>query len=212
MLKRLKIRGMISKIPRFIQKLFSKNVEFRIKTNEKAIFLTFDDGPVPEVTSKVLELLKKYNAKATFFCVGDNIRKHPECYQSILEEGHSVGNHTMYHSNGLKTSRLDYENSVNECTNLCNSKLFRPPYGRLTKNQLRDVKKKGFRVILWTVISFDYNQKYSPALCLRNSLKLKAGDIILFHDNPKAERNMLYCLENVLSFYSKRGYCFERIV
>lgn len=203
---------MISKIPAFLQKLFSKSVEFRIKTEEKAIFLTFDDGPVPEVTPKVLELLREYNAKATFFCVGDNIRKHPDCYKSILEEGHAVGNHTMYHSNGLKTSLSDYENSVNECENICKSKLFRPPYGRLTKKQLNYVKSKGFKVILWTVISFDYNQKYSPALCLRNSLKLKAGDIILFHDNPKAEKNMLYCLENVLSFYSKKGYIFRSIV
>ena len=126
---------------------------------KKKVYLTFDDGPVPEVTSKVLDLLKKYNAKATFFCVGDNVRKHPDCYKSILEEGHSVGNHTMYHSNGLKTSRLDYENSINKCAELCNTKLFRPPYGRLTKNQLKDVKTKGYRIILWTVISFDYNKK-----------------------------------------------------
>lgn len=212
LLKRLKTRGMISKIPRFIQRLFSKNVEFRIKTNEKTIFLTFDDGPVPEVTLKVLALLKKYNAKATFFCVGDNIRKHPECYQSILKEGHSVGNHTMYHSNGPITKFEDYKASVEECEAFCKTNLFRPPYGRITKKQFQFVKSKGYRVILWTVISFDYNQKYTPALCLRNSLKLKAGDIILFHDNPKAERNMFFCLERVLSFYSERGYRFERIV
>ncbi|MBQ5873573.1 MAG: polysaccharide deacetylase family protein [Bacteroidales bacterium] len=202
---------MISKIPRFLQQLFKKNVEFRQNTKEKVIFLTFDDGPVPEVTNKVLEILKRYNAKATFFCVGDNIRKYPGCYQSLLEEGHSVGNHTMYHSNGLRTTFEDYKNSVEECEALCETNLFRPPYGRVTKKQLRYVKSKGYRIILWTVISFDYNKKYSPTLCLKNSLKLKAGDIILFHDNPKAERNMLYCLENVLSFYSKKGFRFERI-
>lgn len=203
---------MISKIPKFLQLLFSKSVEFRIKTKEKVIFLTFDDGPVPEVTNKVLEILRRYNAKATFFCVGDNIRKHPECYQSLLDQGHSVGNHTMYHSNGLRTTFEDYKTSVEECEALCESNLFRPPYGRITKKQLRYVKSKGYRVILWTVISFDYNQKNTPALCLKNSLKLKAGDIILFHDNPKAERNMLFCLERVLSFYSKKGFRFERIV
>ena len=203
---------MISKIPRFLQQLFKKNVEFRQNTKEKVIFLTFDDGPVPEVTNKVLEILKRYNAKATFFCVGDNIRKYPECYQSLLDQGHSVGNHTMYHSNGLRTTFEDYKTSVEECEALCESNLFRPPYGRITKKQLRYVKSKGYRIILWTVISFDYNQKYSPALCLKNSLKLKAGDIILFHDNPKAERNMLFCLERVLSFYSKKGFRFERIV
>ena len=202
---------MISKIPRFLQQLFKKNVEFRQNTKEKVIFLTFDDGPVPEVTNKVLEILKRYNAKATFFCVGDNIRKYPECYQSLLDQGHSVGNHTMYHSNGLRTTFEDYKTNVEECEALCKSNLFRPPYGRITKKQLRYVKSKGYRIILWTVISFDYNKKYSPALCLKNSLKLKAGDIILFHDNPKAERNMLYCLENVLSFYSKKGFRFERI-
>lgn len=203
---------MISKIPRFIQRLFSKNVEFRINTKEKVIFLTFDDGPVPEVTNKVLEILKRYDAKATFFCVGDNIRKHPECYQALLEQGHSVGNHTMYHSNGLKTKFEDYKTSIEEFETLCKTDLFRPPYGRVTKKQVKLIKSKGYRIILWTVISFDYNKKYSPALCLKNSLKLRAGDIILFHDNPKAETNMLYCLENVLSFYSKKGFCFKSIV
>ena len=203
---------MISKIPKFLQQLFSKSVEFRIKTKEKVIFLTFDDGPVPEVTNKVLEILRRYNAKATFFCVGDNIRKHPDCYQSLLSEGHSVGNHTMYHSNGPITRFEDYKVSVEECEEFCKTNLFRPPYGRITRKQFQFVKSKGYRVILWTVISFDYNQKNTPAICLKNSLKLKAGDIILFHDNPKAERNMLYCLERVLSFYSERGYRFERIV
>jgi peptidoglycan/xylan/chitin deacetylase (PgdA/CDA1 family) len=156
--------------------------------------------------------LKRYNAKATFFCVGDNIRKHPECYQSLLDQGHSVGNHTMYHSNGLRSTFDNYKTSVDEFETLCKTNLFRPPYGRITKEQLRYVKSKGYRIILWTVISFDYNKKYSPTRCLRNSLKLKAGDIILFHDNPKAERNMLFCLKNVLSYYSEKGFRFERIV
>ncbi len=201
----------ISKIPTFVQKLFSFLFEFRIPTKERVIYLTFDDGPVPEVTEKVLEMLERHNAKATFFCVGDNIRKHPECFKKILSQGHSVGNHTMHHLQGMTTEYNQYLDDVAQCAELCSSKLFRPPYGRLWAKQIRALRRQGYRLILWTVISYDYNKKLSPQECLRNSLQLHSGDIILFHDNPKAQTNMLYCLERVLEHYSKAGFEFRAI-
>lgn len=199
---------MISRIPKFLRLIAGKECEFHIPTKEKIIYLTFDDGPVPEVTPKVLDILKRHNAKATFFCVGDNIRKYPELYKRLLDEGHNVGNHTMHHLQGLKTSFSDYMKDVEQSAELCSSNLFRPPYGRISKRQKQELLKQNFRLIFWSVISFDYSKKISQEKCLKNSLKLHSGDIILFHDSLKAEKNMLYALERVLLFYSEKGFRF----
>ncbi len=202
----------ISKIPFLIQSLFSRYFEFRIRTKDKVIYLTFDDGPVPEITERVLEILSRHNAKATFFCVGDNIRKHPECFKRVISEGHSVGNHTMHHLQGITTEYNRYLDDIAECASYCPSKLFRPPYGRLWFKQIKTLKRQGYRLVLWTVISYDYNRSLSPEECIKNSLKLRSGDIILFHDNPKAEKNMFPCLETVLNYYGSQGFEFRAIV
>lgn len=204
-------RMMISKIPYFVRRLFSGCFEFGVPCEDKAIYLTFDDGPVPEVTPKVLELLDRYNAKATFFCVGDNIRKYPDCFKEVISHGHAVGNHTMHHLQGMTTACKKYMNDVEQCNTLCRSELFRPPYGRPTVKQIKELRKQGYRIILWTVISYDYNRKLSPEKCLRNVSNLHSGDIVLFHDSIKAEKNMLYCLENVLKIYSEKGFEFRAL-
>ncbi len=201
---------MISKIPRGIQRLFPQ-FEFHIPTTEKVLYLTFDDGPVPEVTPLVLRILKRYNAKATFFCVGDNIRKYPDCFKQVIDEGHRVGNHTMHHLQGIKVSTEQYLNDVAHCAELCHSKLFRPPYGRLRPKQIRLLRKQCYRFILWSVISRDYNQRLTPEQCLDNSLKLSSGDILLFHDSIKAKRNMLHSLYGVMEHYHALGFRFEAI-
>lgn len=199
---------MISFFLRFWAKVANTDTVFRIHTDEKRIFLTFDDGPIPEVTPKVLKLLKLYNAKATFFCVGDNVRKHPECFELLKSEGHSVGNHTMHH---LKASKVDFDtylNDVEQCARMFDSNLFRPPYGRLSSRLKKELKNRGFRLVLWTAISFDYSQKISRSSCHKNVARLRSGDIVLFHDSLKSEKNMLYALERVLKQYSALGFRF----
>ena len=199
---------MISFFLRLWSKISNTDTVFRVAESKKQIFLTFDDGPIPEVTPKVLDILKRYNAKATFFCVGDNIRKHPDCFEKLKAEGHSVGNHTMHH---LKASKVDFDtyiNDVEQCRDLCDSVLFRPPYGRLSSDLKQELKKRGFRLVLWSAISFDYDKKISQSSCYRNVARLRSGDIVLFHDSLKSEQNTLYALEKVLKRYSDLGFSF----
>ncbi|SDG63917.1 Peptidoglycan/xylan/chitin deacetylase, PgdA/CDA1 family [Psychroflexus sediminis] len=179
------------------------------------MFLTFDDGPIPEVTPWVLETLKKHKAKATFFCIGDNIRKHPRLFKQILVEGHAVGNHTFHHSNGWKTSAKVYLEDVKLCqeemeSNSVKSNLFRPPYGKCTSAQARAILKDHQHIIMWDIISKDYSERVSKAGCFsRIQNRAKPGSIIVFHDSLKAERNMKYALEKTLETFS--DYQFSRI-
>lgn len=184
---------------------------WRMPATEKCIYLTFDDGPIPEVTPWVLEQLKKYNAAATFFCVGDNIRKHPETFQQVLSAGHSIGNHTFHHLNGWKTPVEDYLQNVDQFENLYPTDLFRPPYGRIKKEQARRILA-GHRVIMWSVLTRDYSPALSPEKCLKNAVKnTQNGSIVLFHDSLKARKNLEYVLPRYLSHFSRKGYRFEKI-
>lgn len=225
---------MITKIPGFIQKLFPTRL-WKVSTKENVLYLTFDDGPIPEVTPWVLKQLKKHNAKATFFCIGDNIRKHPEIFQQIISEEHSIGNHTFNHLNGWKTSSEAYlencllaeeailkvsksqrekrkENKEKREDNLINFKLFRPPYGRLTGKQAQLLQKKRFKIIMWDVLSRDYNRFLSAEKCFRNVIThSRPGSIIVFHDSLKASRNLKIVLPKVLKHFSSLGYCFEKL-
>ncbi|MUP44570.1 polysaccharide deacetylase family protein [Gramella sp. BOM4] len=202
--------------------------------NKKAIYLTFDDGPVPEVTPWVLEELKKYEAHATFFCIGDNVRKHPEILERILKEGHAVGNHTFNHLNGWKTSPQEYiENtlkaeeamnyssqqqpkSLSELTSIQlptpNYPLFRPPYGRIKNSQARKLQQLNFRLVMWDVISGDYDQEISAEKCYQNVIKNAVpGSTIVFHDSLKAEKNLREVLPKVLTYYSEKGLKFRSL-
>lgn len=197
-----------AKTPAFLPYLMP-GYTWRISTSDKTLFLTFDDGPIPELTPWVLEILRKYNAKATFFCVGDNVRKYPAVFQQILSEGHAVGNHTFNHLNGWKTSTAEYLQNIEKCESLLSSKLFRPPYGRMKTEQKKALEKR-FRIIMWDVLSGDFSQKISTEHCLHNVVEhARPGSIIVFHDSLKAERNLRFVLPRVLEHFGALGYGFE---
>ena len=191
----------------------------RIKTNQKELFLTFDDGPIPGPTEFVLETLKQFQAKATFFCIGDNIRKHPEIFKQIIKDGHGVGNHTYHHMKGWGTSTEKYINDVKTCgdqidslvADITSTKLFRPPYGRIRGKQV-DQLKQNYQIIMWDVLTSDYSQSMKPGNCLKGSIQAtRPGSIIVFHDSLKAEKNVKYVLPKYLNHFSQLGYTFEAL-
>lgn len=175
---------------------------------EKKIYLTFDDGPIPELTPWVLDTLKQYGVKGTFFCVGENIVKHPEIFQRIKEEGHQIGNHTYNHLRGWDHTDSEYIENVYKCHALTKSKLFRPPYARARKSQLK-VLRKDFEFIYWDVLSGDFDLTLSPEKCLHNVLTYtRNGSIIVFHDNLKAVPRIQYALPKAIEIFLKKGYNF----
>ncbi len=183
----------------------------RETTTGKSIYITFDDGPIPEVTPLVLDILTEYEAKATFFCVGNNVSKYPDVFRRIVNDGHSVGNHTFSHLNGFKSDTGEYLEDIEKCNSLINSNLFRPPHGRMKITQYKAVKDK-YRIIMWSVLTGDYNKKLSKEEVLNNALKYtKEGSIIVFHDSLKAAESMLYALPAMLKHFSQRGYQFKAI-
>lgn len=201
---------LIEQTPDFIRKLIPGAV-WRLPQKEKTVYLTFDDGPIPEVTPWVLDLLKKYNIKATFFCVGDNVRKYPEVFKMVVSAGHSVGNHTFNHLQGFKVKSDKYVENVELADAYIRSNLFRPPHGHLRIRQGTKLSKK-FRFVMWDVITRDYNRKLSGEYVL-NVVKRYArnGSIIVFHDSIKAEKNMKYALPRAIEFLLSEGYKFEKI-
>jgi len=206
-----KILDIIISPPKIVRSAFP-NFVWEKSENENNIYLTFDDGPSEELTFWILDELKKYNAKATFFCVGDNVAKYPESYNRILQENHSVGNHTFNHLNGYKTKSSDYINNFAKANEIIDSNLFRPPYGRIKKSQAKEILKSK-KIIMWNVLSLDYSNKISPQQCFENIKKYTtSGSIIVFHDNKKAEKNMKYALQKTLEYYSEKNYTFEKIV
>ena len=207
------------KTPKLVQWLFPRRV-WAFSRKKPNIYLTFDDGPIPEVTPWVLELLKQYNAKATFFCIGDNIRKHPEIFQAIIAEGHSMGNHTFHHLKGTETTTHIYLEDIalverevhtlnlkisNQQPTVHN--LFRPPYGKMTSAQAKEVTQKGYKIVMWDVLSADFDMKISASTCLENVLNnIKPGSIVVFHDSLKAEKNLRYVLPKGLDFVKSKEW------
>ena len=188
-----------------------KYIHWQVKTNEKVLYFTFDDGPIPELTPKALKILDKYNAKATFFVVADNVRKHPDVYQQVTDAGHAIGNHSYNHVKGWKLSNDDYYSNIAKANELLNTKLFRPPYGQITPSQAKHLAKD-YNIIMWSVLSGDYDKNTSPEQCFNNILrKAKNGSIIVMHDNLKAEENMLFALEESLKHFSQLGYRFDSL-
>ncbi len=199
------------KPPLLLKMIYGPDVIWNIPSEEDIIFLTFDDGPVPEATPEILTILKKYNAKATFFQVGENVKKYPELYQHVLNEGHSSGNHTFNHLNGWKTKTDDYTRNVEECTEYLDTNLFRPPFGRIKPRQVRNLKKD-YKIILWSVLSYDFHSGVTNEQCLENVKKhTKRGSIVVFHDSIQAKEKVLYTLPKVLEYFSEQEYRFEAI-
>jgi peptidoglycan/xylan/chitin deacetylase (PgdA/CDA1 family) len=243
--------------------MFPKRV-WTFPKESNAVFLTFDDGPIPIVTPWVLKELKKHNAKATFFCIGENIKKHPDIFKALISEGHSIGNHTFNHLNGWKTTVSEYIKNVilseteatkwNKTLKIKNMSsvaapdgragsakedqklvlrsiseggseiknpqstiknlqpIFRPPYGRITSKQSKILQERGYKIIMWDILSADYNTSISKEKCLQNVLKsIAPGSIVVFHDSDKAEKNLRYALPRVLNFISEKGWKCEKI-
>lgn len=198
------------KTPQFIQNLFP-NFTWRIPSTEKVLYLTFDDGPVPEVTPWVLEQLQAYNAHATFFCVGDNINKYGDIFQQVIARGHAIGNHTLNHLNGWSTDNIPYFHNVRHGANLVDTVLFRPPYGRLKPKQAQFLQRH-YRIVMWDVLSGDFDAKLTPEQCLDNVVNNAApGSIVVFHDSLKAEERLKYALPRTLEHFSRLGYRFEKL-
>ena len=200
----------LAKTPGIVKPL-GKNMIWNISTQEKVLYLTFDDGPVPEATPFVLDVLNEYNAKGTFFCVGENVKKHPKIFNRIIEEGHAIGNHTQNHLNGWKTKNFSYFRNALSASSHIPSRLFRPPYGKITRQQSISLRKR-FDIVMWDVLSGDFDLKLSPEKCLLNVVhNAEKGSIIVFHDSKKAFSNMSYSLPILLDLYTKKGFKFEAL-
>lgn len=200
------------KMPPIIKFLFPKLLCSMPKKEEPAIYLSFDDGPNPVASPWVLETLKTYNAKATFFCIGKKVEMHPEILALILKEGHSVGNHSYSHPNGWKSRLGDYVEDIRHCADFIDSKLFRPPYGRIGLGQMAALRKKNYQIVLWDVLSGDFDPKLSKEQCLKNVLQnSKNGSIIVFHDTEKAFDKLSYVLPLVLDHFQKLGFEFKSL-
>lgn len=218
------------KTNKLIKKIFP-NYIWNIPNTEKKIYLTFDDGPTPEITEWVLEELKKHQAKASFFCIGKNINSHVAIFLKIIDEGHSIGNHTYNHLKGWNTSTEEYLENIELCkSEILNaspisyssglkseignqqSKLLRPPYGKIKNSQSKKLRELGYKIIMWDVLSADFDQTVTPEKCLENVLQnVQSGSIIVFHDSVKAFRNLEYTLPKSLEILKQRGFVFEAI-
>ena len=200
----------LTKTPSFIQSLFP-NLTWRLPSNSNKLYLTFDDGPIPDVTDWVLDILHQHQAKATFFCVGENVEKHPSIFTRIKAEGHSIGNHTFHHINGWQTKTEEYYQDIRKCAKLVDSNLFRPPYGRMKPSQVNMLKHQ-YQIVMWDILTGDFDPTLDPDICYQNIIdKTKSGSILVFHDSLKAAPILRKVLPQVLQHYSELGYTFEAI-
>ncbi len=210
---------MIHQTPFFLPLLYPKQLEWRVPVTNPELYLTFDDGPVPGPTEFVLDTLQAFAAEATFFCIGDNIRKHPEVFKRIVDDGHRAGNHTFNHLNGWRTNDKTYHENTVKCQQLIDESrvhipgsrpLFRPPYGRISRSQISLLKD--FRIIMWDVLTRDYDVRLPPATCLKKSVQAtRPGSIIVFHDSFKAEQNLRHVLPRFLQTFADKGYLFKAL-
>ncbi|WP_372937918.1 polysaccharide deacetylase family protein [Seonamhaeicola sp.] len=210
------------KTPVIAKRMFP-NYIWDIPSSNKTIYLTFDDGPTPEITNWVLKTLNEYNAKATFFCIGKNIENHPSIFKNIINQGHSVGNHTQNHIKGWNTKTEAYIKNIEDCKKQLSKfqakntkptaiQLFRPPYGKIKLKQGKQLTTLGYKVVMWDVLSFDWDKNVSEEICFNNVIsKAKSGSIVVFHDSVKASKNMMYALPKVLDYFSKLDYTFKAI-
>ncbi|HYG50590.1 MAG TPA: polysaccharide deacetylase family protein [Flavobacteriales bacterium] len=195
----------VSKTPAVVKALYSSLV-WNMPRHTNNVYLTFDDGPHPQITADVLTQLEQYNAKASFFCIGNNILKFPEVFKQVAAKGHAIGNHTFNHVNGWKTANRDYYRNILKCQELMQTKLFRPPYGKITREQTRVVSTR-FDIIMWDVLAGDFDLRVNGEKCLDNVIKnIRPGSIVVFHDSEKAAEKMLYALPRVLEFIAEKKW------
>jgi len=198
------------KTPGFVQGLFP-NFTWKIPSSSKEIYLTFDDGPAPGTTQWILDLLSSYDAKATFFCVGENVEKYPEIFQSIKREGHQVGNHTYNHLAGWSTDNIEYFHNIRKCAQLVDSTLFRPPYGKMKPSQVQFLQRH-YQIVMWDVLSGDFDEEMTAQKCAQNVIKnAKSGSIVVFHDNYKSFDVLKTALPEILENLKSRGYTFKAL-
>jgi len=208
------------KTPKILKQFFTTYTWDLYANNEKKLYLTFDDGPIPEVTEFVLDQLEQYKAKATFFCVGDNIKKHPQIFNRVVTDGHAIGNHTMDHLKAWKCESEVYLKNIQDCQEMIqkhtnsdfDTKLFRPPYGQISYSRFKTLEKLGYKIILWDVLSKDWIHKIDSEICLENVIQnTDYGSIIVFHDSIKASKNLRFVLPKVLDHFTEKGFTFEKI-
>jgi len=198
------------KTPGFIRTVFP-NFVWNMPPGERKIFLTFDDGPIPEVTPWVLDQLKQYNAKATFFCVGENVTRHTDIFNRVVEDGHAVGSHTFNHLSGWQTENVSYFHNARHCATLIKSNLFRPPYGRIKPSQAQFLQRH-YDIIMWDVLSGDFDKTITKEKCLDNVINYTHdGSVVVFHDSVKTYEKLQYVLPIVLAHFHNQGYKFEKI-
>ncbi|MFI5140801.1 MAG: polysaccharide deacetylase family protein [Bacteroidia bacterium] len=196
--------------PKLLQSLLPQCF-WSLPNRQNKIYLTFDDGPTPEVLPVILKALDTYKVPATFFCVGENMQKHPDLVWEMQKRNHVIGNHTFNHVSGWRTKNEDYFQNVEACNKVYKSKLFRPPYGRLRTSQANELKRK-YKIIMWDVLSYDYDKKVLPEICFRNVIgATKSGSVIVFHDNVKALKNLEYALPRSIDFLLKKDFVFDVI-
>ncbi|MBU1717973.1 MAG: polysaccharide deacetylase family protein [Bacteroidetes bacterium] len=189
----------------------SRSLIWKVPEAAGKIFLTFDDGPIPEVTIPVLDILKSWNAKASFFCVGENAEKNQDILQRITQEGHTLGNHTFNHLNGWKTPSDEYIRNVDRCAEVFQSAFFRPPYGKITPVEIVKLRAT-YNIVLWSVLSRDFDRNTGQKQCLENATsKCTDGSIVVFHDSVKASKNMLYALPRFLEAMTEKGFSFHSL-
>lgn len=199
------------KTPSWLQK-FYPTFTWRKPDTEKKLYLTFDDGPIPGMTTWVLDQLAQYQIKATFFCVGDNIRKYPEVFSWVRLQGHALGNHTFNHMNGWKTPQDEYIRNTQFCQRFLgtDTKIFRPPYGRIKKKQALQLQQEGYEIVMWDVLTGDFDRKLAPEKCLAKTIEAtQNGSIIVFHDNVKAEERITHVLPRYIEHCLEKGFTFE---
>lgn len=209
------MNSLLVKPPNILKRIYPNRI-WSIPNNENKVYLTFDDGPIPQVTPWVLDILKEFQAKATFFCIGENMDRHFDICNRVIVEGHRIGNHTYNHLNGWKTTSKSYIENVklledvlivNDVKPEKKTLLFRPPFGRLSSKQSKSLQKRGYKIYMWDVLSGDFSKKLSREKCLNNVIKnTSPGSIIVFHDSLKAERNLRYVLPKALEFISEKGW------
>jgi peptidoglycan/xylan/chitin deacetylase (PgdA/CDA1 family) len=198
------------KIPRWLRRIFPEII-WELPQEKPVLYLTFDDGPTPGVTDQVLAFLEKYHAKATFFCIGRNVERHPEIYKRILSGGHRTGNHTYSHLKGWYTPDQQYYDDIALAAQYINSDLYRPGYGMITLPQIKHLRNT-YKIVLWDVMSYDFAYNTSPEKCLDNVIRYaKPGSIVVFHDSLKAADKVLYALPRILEHFGGKGFGFEII-